>query len=57
MWREKVLVMNNIYIDEAGNTGADILIKDQPIFVLAGVMLNGNQEKVVLQKMDEQFNL
>lgn len=57
LWREKVLVMNNIYIDEAGNTGADILIKDQPVFVLAGVMLNGNQEKVVLQKMDEQFNL
>lgn len=49
-------MLNTIYIDEAGNTGADILAKDQPVFVLAGVMLNEGQEKVVLQKLDEQFN-
>lgn len=48
--------MNNIYIDEAGNTGADILTKNQPVFVLAGVMLNEYQEKNVLQKLDEEFN-
>lgn len=45
------------YIDEAGQTGSDIMSADQPIFVMAGVMLNEEQERAVLQKLDEQFNL
>lgn len=45
------------YIDEAGQTGSDIMSASQPIFVMAGVMLNNEQESAVLQKLDEQFNL
>lgn len=49
--------MKKIYIDEAGNTGADIMIKNQPVFVLAGVMLDEQKEHIVLQKMEEMFQL
>lgn len=45
------------YIDEAGQTGSDIMSTDQPIFVMAGVMLNAKQESAVLKTLDEQFNL
>lgn len=44
------------YIDEAGQTGSDIMSTDQPIFVMAGVMLNTEQERVILKTLDEQFN-
>ena len=44
------------YIDEAGQTGSDIMSKAQPIFVMAGVMLNAKQEQVILETLDEQFN-
>lgn len=46
-----------IFIDEAGNTGSNIAKTDQPIFVLAGVMLNDQQEAAVLAKLQEQFEL
>lgn len=49
--------MKKIYIDEAGNTGSDIMIKDQPVFVLAGVMLDEQKEHIVLKKMEEMFQL
>lgn len=49
--------MRKIYIDEAGNTGADIMVKDQPVFVFAGVMLDEREERTVLQKMKELFLL
>lgn len=45
------------YIDEAGQTGSDIMSTDQPIFVMAGVMLDAKQEQVILKTLDEQFNL
>lgn len=45
------------YIDEAGQTGSDIMSPVQPIFVMAGVMLNDEQERVILKTLDEQFNL
>lgn len=44
-----------IYIDEAGNTGADIRENRQPFFVLAGVMLDSMREKKVFRTMDEKF--
>ena len=49
--------MKKIYIDEAGNTGADIMIKNQPVFVLAGVVLDEQIEHIVFQKMEEMFQL
>lgn len=49
--------MKKIYIDEAGNTGADIMIKNQPVFVLAGVMLDEQKEHIVLQKMETIFQM
>lgn len=52
-----IIKYEKIYIDEAGNTGADIMIKDQPVFVLAGVMLDEQKEHIVLQKMEEMFQL
>lgn len=44
-------------MDEAGNTGADIMIKNQPVFVLAGVMLDEQKEHIVLQKMETMFQI
>lgn len=33
------------------------MIKNQPVFVLAGVMLDEQIEHIVLQKMEEMFQL
>lgn len=49
------IVVMKIFIDESGNTGSDIMIKNQPVFVLAGVMLDSRQEQFVLQRMQEIF--
>ncbi len=48
-------MQTKIYIDEAGNTGSDIMGEQQPVFVLAGVMINSNQEKEIFKLLDEQF--
>ncbi len=32
--------MNSIYFDESGNTGADLLNTEQPVFVLSSVLIN-----------------
>ncbi len=49
-------MQTKIYIDEAGNTGSDIMGEQQPVFVLAGVMINSEQEKDIFKLLDEQFN-
>lgn len=38
---------NTIYFDESGNTGQDMLNKDQKVFVLASVNFNEDQQNIL----------
>ncbi len=44
-----------IFIDEAGNTGYDVMNLQQPFFVFAAIMLDANQETNVLSVLNEEF--
>ena len=40
---------NIVYFDESGNTGQDMLNKDQKVFVLASVDFNEEEQKKLNQ--------
>ena len=42
--------MDTIYFDESGNTGADLLNNEQPIFVLSSVLLNNIDSERICNK-------
>ncbi|WP_297207727.1 DUF3800 domain-containing protein [uncultured Brachyspira sp.] len=42
--------MNNIYFDEAGNTGFQLLNEEQPIYILSGNTLEETESKNILEK-------
>lgn len=41
--------MGNVYFDEAGNTGPDLLHKDQPVFVLAANCLEEDKANELIK--------
>ncbi len=43
---------NNIYFDESGNTGQDMLNEDQKVFVLASVDFNEDEQKILADIFD-----
>ncbi|WP_335989768.1 DUF3800 domain-containing protein [Acinetobacter bereziniae] len=46
--------MNRIYLDEAGNTGHDLLNIDQPVFVLAANIFNDDEALELLKILDSK---
>lgn len=49
--------MNNIYIDESGNTGQDLLNPDQLVFVLASNNFSSDEIKTLLSGLDTSQEL
>lgn len=43
--------MGNVYFDEAGNTGPDLLDKDQPVFVLAANCFDDEKADELIKKL------
>lgn len=48
--------MYKTYVDEAGNTGDDLTVKEQPYFVMAAVTLDDNKQQEVRNTIEEEFN-
>ncbi|MFZ0023629.1 DUF3800 domain-containing protein, partial [Acinetobacter sp.] len=43
--------MGNVYFDEAGNTGPELLDKDQPVFVLAANCFDDEKADELIKKL------